>query len=358
MLKNITAIFIIAFLIIDVKLYSQTVQAGISSSGTDLIVSVKPNYDIDSLTKSSVNIVIAWPTSYGVTLGSITNTFGTYSKNSQGTSGGTTDYVEFSDLTATDTIFNWSAGNNYELFRVAVNQRDAMPYSGTFTLSSSIAGGWYFEVASFDRTNYSTPFYASSVSGVPLPVELKSFNAKVKGSNVELLWQTATEVNNYGFDVERKAIDAEAATWEKVGFIEGSGNSNSPKDYTYTDKNITGGSNFSYRLKQIDNDGTFSYSSDVNVEVIPDKFELFQNYPNPFNPSTTIKFSLPQDSRIVINIYNILGEKVTQLLNADYKAGYYKVLLNSTDLNLASGIYFYTIESKNFKAVKKMILMK
>lgn len=215
----------------------------------------------------------------------------------------------------------------------------------------------YGQPDTITATNYSPVNVGSDVDN-PLPVELNSFNAKVSGSNVELLWKTATEVNNHGFEVERKANDNESATWEKVGFVNGSGNSNSPKDYSFTDKSITGGSKFVYRLKQIDNDGTFTYSSNVEVEVVPDKFELFQNYPNPFNPSTTIKFSLPEDSRIVINIYNILGEKVTQLINADYKAGYYKVQLNSTDFNLASGIYFYTIESKNFKSVKKMVLMK
>ncbi len=173
------------------------------------------------------------------------------------------------------------------------------------------------------------------------------------------LWQTKTEINNYGFEVQRlqnynnaKLQDSDLK-WEKVGFIAGSGNSNSPKDYTFVDKNLIGGPKFSYRLKQVDNDGTFTYSDKVEVEVIPNKYELFQNYPNPFNPSTTIKFSLPEDSRIAINIYNILGEKITELLNADYKAGYYKILLNSSDFSLASGIYFYTIESKNLKPLRK-----
>ena len=197
-----------------------------------------------------------------------------------------------------------------------------------------------------------------NIIDAPLPVELNSFNAKVTGSNVELQWKTTTEVNNHGFEVERKANDNESSTWEKVGFVEGNGNSNSPKDYSYTDKNITGGSKFSYRLKQVDNNGNFTYSDKVEVKVVPNKFELFQNYPNPFNPSTTIKFSLPADSRVAINIYNILGERITELINGDYKAGFYKVQFNSANLSLASGIYFYTIESQNFKAVKKMILMK
>ena len=207
-----------------------------------------------------------------------------------------------------------------------------------------------------DKT-LSTPD-VSEVTDAPTPVELNSFNAKTKGSDVELLWKTATEVNNHGFEVERKSNDVESSSWEKVGFVAGNGNSNSPKEYSFTDKNITGGPKFAYRLKQIDNSGTFTYSDKVEVEVVPDKFELFQNYPNPFNPSTTIKFSLTKDSRVAINIYNILGEKVTELINAEYKAGFYKVQLNSTGLGLASGIYFYSIETESFKSVKKMILMK
>ena len=188
----------------------------------------------------------------------------------------------------------------------------------------------------------------------PLPVELNSFNAKVKQGDVELLWQTKTEVNNYGFEVERKS---EGNVWQKISFVKGNGNSNSPKDYSFIDRNLTDGSQYTYRLKQLDNDGKFSYSDEVEVEVLPTQYELFQNYPNPFNPSTKIKFSLPEDSRVVINIYNMLGEKVMELVNSEFKAGYHQVQLNSSR-GLASGVYIYSIVANNFSAVKKMVLMK
>jgi len=265
--------------------------------------------------------------------------------------GGENGYDLTNTLGTTDQVYihikikvqDWNQSSGLS-FNTSISQWDEQDYYFT---SGDVA------------INYAPVTESSTLDyGPPLPVELSSFNAKVKGSNVELLWKTTTEVNNHGFEVERKMNDNESAVWEKVGFVAGSGNSNSPKDYTFVDKNVTGGAKFSYRLKQIDNDGSYTYSNNVEVEVVPEKFELFQNYPNPFNPSTTIKFSLPQDSRIAINIYNILGEKITQLLNADYKAGYYKIQFNSTDFNLASGIYLYTIESKNFKAVKKMVLMK
>ena len=192
----------------------------------------------------------------------------------------------------------------------------------------------------------------------PLPVELSSFSAKSKGNNIKLLWQTATEVNNYGFEVERKVNISETGSWKKVGFVAGNGNSNSPKSYSFIDNNLVGGSKFSYRLKQIDIDGKSDYSKEVTIEVLPTSYGLEQNYPNPFNPETNINFSLLEDSQVVINIYNILGEKVMELINKYYKAGFQQVRFNTTSAGLPSGIYIYTLDTKNFKAVKKMILMK
>ncbi len=139
----------------------------------------------------------------------------------------------------------------------------------------------------------------------PLPVELSSFTAKVKGSDVLLDWRTETEVSNYGFEVQRKATD----DWEKIGFVEGHGNTNSPKEYSFKDSEPAGGTAFQYRLKQIDTDGKFSYSNIVDVSLIPYQYALYQNYPNPFNPGTTIKFSLEQDSPVNISLFSVLGEK-------------------------------------------------
>ncbi len=208
----------------------------------------------------------------------------------------------------------------------------------------------------------------ADLNSVPLPVELKSFKAtNQKGNSVELEWATATEVNNYGFEVERRVIKENDednselnATWEKVAFVEGSGNSNSQKIYTYADKNPVGGTKFAYRLKQIDIDGTFEYSDEIEVEVLPAKYELYQNYPNPFNPSTKIKFSLPEDAKVSIDIYNMLGQKVLTLFNKQMKAGYHQVQFDTqaSGIHLASGIYIYTISTKNFSSVKKMVLLK
>ncbi|MDX1702023.1 MAG: T9SS type A sorting domain-containing protein, partial [Melioribacteraceae bacterium] len=201
-------------------------------------------------------------------------------------------------------------------------------------------------------------------SDAPLPVELSSFSVNsVEGAKAQLQWETATEVNNYGFEVERSIVveDSELENeWEMVAFVEGHGNSNSPKIYSFTDKSLVGGSKFMYRLKQIDIDGTFEYTDAVEVEVLPTQYELFQNYPNPFNPSTNIKFSLPEDTKLAINIYNLLGERVATVLNEELKAGFHQIEFNSNSAgySLASGVYIYSIESNNFSKVKKMILMK
>ena len=139
-------------------------------------------------------------------------------------------------------------------------------------------------------TNYDPVTFGPGLNE-PLPVELTSFTASTDKNAIDLNWETKTEVNNYGFNVERRINDGD---WDSIAFIEGNGNSNSPKEYSYIDKDIfAGGSKFQYRLKQIDNNGSFEYSDVVEIEVVPPD-ELSQNYPNPFNPSTTIRFSLPK----------------------------------------------------------------
>ncbi len=195
---------------------------------------------------------------------------------------------------------------------------------------------------------------AGTLCNGPLPVELTLFTAALVKNEINLFWKTETEVDNYGFNIERQINGKE---WNTITFIEGHGNSNSPKVYSYSDKDLfTGGSNFRYRLKQIDTDGNFDYSEIIEVEVVPIEYELSQNYPNPFNPSTTIRFSLPQQTQLKINLYNMLGEIVTTLAEGIYEAGYHKVILNG--FNLSSGTYVYRLESNNFVQVKKMILIK
>jgi hypothetical protein len=178
------------------------------------------------------------------------------------------------------------------------------------------------------------------------------------GDAVKLNWRTETEINNYGFEVERKvgSLLSTVSNYEKVGFVNGNGNSNSPKSYSYEDKNVPSGK-YSYRLKQIDNDGQFEYSKAIEVDLgAPKIFELSQNYPNPFNPTTTIRFSLPEASTVKLTIYNILGQEIRTLLNEYKEAGIHTLNFDASELN--SGIYVYKLEAGNFVQTRKMTLVK
>ena len=191
-----------------------------------------------------------------------------------------------------------------------------------------------------------------------LPVELTSFSATTIGSTVKLSWQTATEINNFGFDVERKSnVKGQTSDeWTKLGFVNGNGNSNSTKDYSFVDDKVTAGS-YSYRLKQIDNDGQFEYSKVVEIGLTaPDKFELSQNYPNPFNPSTTINYNLPEATNVKLIIFNILGQEIKTLVNEFKEAGVHTVNFDASELN--SGMYIYKMTAGSFVKTLKMILMK
>ncbi len=261
---------------------------------------------------------------------------------------------------------------NYANSNIITGNNDIWPTGGVNVLILDFDPGGpgkaYIELNGADGVpDYSTTAHVVTFVNqtvTPLPVELKSFQVDaIEGTKAQLKWTTATEVDNYGFEIERSVVSESKdalANWAKVAFVEGNGNSNSQKNYSYTDNNLVGGSKFKYRLKQIDNDGKFEYSDAVEVEVLPTKYELMQNYPNPFNPTTKIKFSIPEDAKVSINIFNLLGEKVTTLLNEDLKAGFHQVQFNanSNSSGFASGIYLYSIETKNFKAVKKLILMK
>ncbi len=204
--------------------------------------------------------------------------------------------------------------------------------------------------------NGNTTIVQSSNSA--LPVELTSFTASIADNKVNLNWQTVTEVNNYGFEIERTAYINIA--WEKVGFVQGHGNSNSPNDYSFIDK-PNSRSTFKYRLKQIDTDGKYEYSPEVEVNLnAPSDFSVKQNFPNPFNPSTKIEFSIPSDNNVEIKVFNVLGMEVTTLLNEHRQAGMHSVEFNSSSTagGLSSGIYFYKVVSGNYSEIKKMLLLR
>jgi hypothetical protein len=191
-------------------------------------------------------------------------------------------------------------------------------------------------------------------AGTLLPVELVAFTAIANRSAVVLSWATATEVNNFGFDIERRTQSVE---WTKIGFVEGSGTTNAPKEYSFTDKILSAGK-YSYRLKQIDRDGKFHYTQAVEVSIggAPLKFGLAQNFPNPFNPSTTIAYQIPVDDFVTIKVYDVVGREVTSLVNENKKAGSYEVSFDGS--TLSSGMYICRMSAAAYSSITKMTILK
>ena len=192
-----------------------------------------------------------------------------------------------------------------------------------------------------------------AVENEALPVELNSFTYSINQQGIILKWSTSTEVNNYGFDIERSTDNQ---LWQNIGFVQGYGNSSSTKNYSFTDENIKYGTYY-YRLKQIDNDGSFKYSNIISAEINSiASSDMQQNYPNPFNPTTTIQFTNAKMENVKLTVYNSIGQQVAELINREVDAGVHKITFNGT--SLASGIYFYTLSTNSTNITKKMILMK
>ncbi len=233
---------------------------------------------------------------------------------------------------------------------------------------------WNYQLIAYDgsrgmhNTQFAVDVLTKSILALEgtVPVELTSFNVSVNQTSAVLIWKTATETNNKGFEVQRKIGNS----WQTLDFINGKGTTVQANEYSYNDKlsglNHTG--KIYYRLKQVDFDGTSEYSNEIGVDFIgsPKNYSLSQNYPNPFNPSTTIKYTLPFDSNVKISIYNIAGEVVKVLVNNTQPAGIYDAEFNTNSVNvgLSSGIYFYSLEAtsldglQSFRETKKMVLMK
>jgi len=192
---------------------------------------------------------------------------------------------------------------------------------------------------------------------IVIPVELALFNASADNGNVTLSWQTSTEKNNSGFEIQRRSDTG----YESIGFVPGFGTTTEKQYYSFVDSRVNP-SNYYYRLKQIDFDGTFAYSEEVNVEVSsPKYFALEQNYPNPFNPTTVIEFSLATDSKVSLKIFNALGQEVRTIVNGNMVGGFHKLSFDASGIN--SGVYFYKIDATgidgtDFVDVRKMTLTK
>ncbi|MBK7227287.1 MAG: T9SS type A sorting domain-containing protein [Ignavibacteriales bacterium] len=274
-----------------------------------------------------------------------------------------------------------AAGTNDKVEGFACNNNGDFVWSGNFTILSNPTSDKLQLVSTVDvykncklawgdNRNDAGGIYAQDINpdgqlgNSIVPVELISFSVNVSNNSVTLNWITATELNNSGFQIERsKKLEARSEIWENIGFVDGNGTTAESHSYSFFDDKIINGK-YSYRLKQIDFDGTFAYSNEVEVDLsLPQAFSLEQNYPNPFNPSTTIKYTIPnvtlsgvEGSRVILKIYDLLGDEIATLINENKPAGSYEV--NFIASSLSSGTYFYKLQVGSFIETKKMILMK
>ena len=228
----------------------------------------------------------------------------------------------------------------------ATGSIDAMAVQSS--TGSMIVGGAFSHVGNNVLANYIARFTDSEN---PLPVELNSFTAINSGNEVNLSWITSSEINNKGFEVERKKSE-----WEKIGFVQGYGTTTEQKYYSFTDDKLSTGVYY-YRLKQIDFDGSFSYSNEIELDInVVSEFELEQNYPNPFNPSTSIQYAIGSMQFVQLKVYDVLGNEVVTLVDGEKSAGSYEVEFDAS--YLASGMYLYKLQAGSFVEMKKMILLK
>jgi hypothetical protein len=355
-----STLFIVGIFFMNVASAQVTVQAGIfSTAANTLEIKAKPNAAITNIDFTNIVITIRWEASLGLNLGTVTSP--TYHLIKVGSESSVGAYVYQRFASTPDVKITWDANSENSLFSVDV-------VGGTSTAIFEIVndsytnannGDWYFEIfPGGDRTNNATPFYQSSVEAL-VPVELISFTGTVQGRTIALVWKTATEVNSSSYEIERRMS---GGSWKKIGEQKAAGVSNKTLVYRYQD-NLTniGKGNVVYRIKALDHDGSYKYSAEVEVAAVPTRYSLEHNYPNPFNPTTKIQYSLPEDAKVRLAVYDILGRQVAELVNEEQRAGYYEKAF--TGNSFSSGIYFYRImveaQGKNaFTQVKKMLLMK
>lgn len=239
---------------------------------------------------------------------------------------------------------DFPGGNTVNTFPGSVQMR--IQTSGDVTLGS-------YTITVQGNGPNGTPVHRRTVNlDVIVPVEFASFSAITDKNDVLLSWVTATETNNRGFEVQRKT----SGEYETISFVDGKGTTTEIQNYLFRDKNLQPGT-YTYRLKQLDYDGSYAYSNEVETGIDqPSVYYLAQNYPNPFNPSTTINYSLPTDGFVTLKIYNLLGMEVSTLVNDYQQAGTFDVVFDGS--NLASGVYYYTLQAGDFTSTKKLMLMK
>lgn len=278
--------------------------------------------------------------------------------------------VTFTKWTVTSDnnyVYLISAGGGYTGFPIIDKVYYYNPSTNTWLLESTLPAPRGLALG-FLMTGFSKLFFGGGNDGTSstnyqvhtwegtggpyIPVELSSFTATAINNNVQLKWSTASELNNRGFQIERLS----GQNWTNIGFADGYGTTTDVQHYSFNDNNLQPGV-YSYRLKQIDFDGTFAYSNEIEVDVNGvTTFALEQNYPNPFNPSTIINYQLPESGNVTLKIYDVLGNEVASLVNEFKESGVHSVSFNASEF--ASGVYVYKLQAGDFISAKKMLLTK
>ncbi|NUQ81730.1 MAG: T9SS type A sorting domain-containing protein [Bacteroidetes bacterium] len=204
-----------------------------------------------------------------------------------------------------------------------------------------------------------------------VPVELSSFSGWVSGDQILLNWTTKSELNNYGWEVQKKNSDPSGTSgsgsqnseeWKTVGFVAGNGTTNSPKSYSFqspimvTERSRSAVLKSLFRLKQLDLDGTVSYSQVLSIRNTPSGFQLLGNYPNPFNPATRIRFQLSTSSQVSLQVYDVTGRLVFSREDGALDAGVHSFEFNAA--GLSSGLYYYRLQAGNQSAAGSMVVLK
>lgn len=259
-------------------------------------------------------------------------------------------------------FYAWLTQNSFDpLFTAGVDGAVVIFGQISVTIEAGAAYNFYFGIAIGGDNNEvisnmatAEDKYLNSI----LPVELTSFSATLENNFVNLNWITATELNNNVFEIERRIINEENnSDWVKIGYREGYGTTSEEQEYFYADDvSSLNTSKVQYRLKQIDFNGSFTFSNIVEVVLLPVELKLSQNYPNPFNPNTTISIEIPAKDFVTLKVFNINGEEVSTLVNSEMEGGRYNINFDAS--SLPSGVYVYSISTSNLRFSKKMTLLK
>jgi hypothetical protein len=200
------------------------------------------------------------------------------------------------------------------------------------------------------------------LGGIPVPVVLVSFEANGGQGFITLNWVTASEINCHRWEIYRG--EEEDGEYVQIGELSGHGSTESSHIYRWVNRQVTAEMTYFYKLRQVDFDGSSSWSSVVSAaagSAVPRTYVLAQNYPNPFNANTEIRYRIPKDCYVTLKIYNTLGQEMRTLVDADQSANGYAVRWNGHDdrgLEVASGTYFCRLQTGDFGKTIKMMFIK